>query len=82
MLETIHMLKMIKHTLAGVLLGQGWTSRLINLAGIPLNPISVSESGPEPQLSGPSGRDIGFFGGGPPLLSEAIGLTVALVMGI
>lgn len=29
--------------LAGVTLGQGWVAYLINLAGIPLNPLSVSE---------------------------------------
>ncbi len=47
--------------LAGVLLGQGWAAYLIHLAGIPLNPLSVSESWPESQLSGQSGHAIRFL---------------------
>lgn len=47
--------------LAGVLLGQGWAAYLIILTGIPLNPLSVSESRPEAKLNGQTAHDMRFF---------------------
>lgn len=46
---------------ADVLLGHGWGAYLIKLAGIPLNPLSMSEAWPESHLSGLNRPDIRFL---------------------
>lgn len=49
--------------LVSVLLGQGRAAYLINLAGILLNPLSVSESWPEQRVNGQNRHGIWVFGG-------------------
>ena len=57
---------------AGVLSSHGSGACLINLAGIPLNPLSVSESWPGRICIGPMDMMYGVFGGDSLLLSEAM----------